>query len=312
MAAARRPSWHRPGGREEPPAGGLQQVDDGRRPRQGRIGGVGRPESRTRPTWGRAASIVGGEPRRRLSVPVLGTRPQRVEGAPSQTTSARNGSLCIRHTVDQPAQGSSQGLTSGLRARQALDQRQLPVAVPELGAADDQPAVAGRQTLQTIQVPPAGLIVEQLLMLGCGAVGRLNRCIRHDRAPTARDPPQLVADAVFHRVLEVRAQRSGVPGLEEWEPREGTLQRVLDEIAGVAVAAHPPRQAAPRPAQEPRPVPFEQGVYCRPTAPARVLEEKPLRGGVGGSTLGGGLPGCRSKFFRWHDAADHASERPCR
>ena len=133
--------------------------------------------------------------------------------------------------------------------------------------------------------------------------------IRHDEVQTTRGASQPITDTVLHRVLEVHAQRADVLRFEERKPRERMLQRVLDQIAGVDVAAHPLRQATPRPPPEPGPAPLEQRVDGRPTAPARPLEETLLRRGVAGSRFAGALRRCRCTFFRRHDSAYHASQR---
>ena len=63
-------------------------------------------------------------------------------------------------------------------------------------------------------------------------------------------PPQLVADAIEHRLPQVRLQRTDTARLEVLDPLERLKQGVLDKIIGVGEIARPLRQPAAGPSLE--------------------------------------------------------------
>jgi hypothetical protein len=60
-------------------------------------------------------------------------------------------------------------------------------------------------------------------------------------------PPQLVPDAIEHRLTEVRLQRTDTARLEGIDPLKRLNQGVLDKIIGIGEIARPLRQAAAGP-----------------------------------------------------------------
>ena len=105
-------------------------------------------------------------------------------------------------------------LRARVRARQAFDERELLVVVSKFRAAGNQPAVALPQPLQTIQVAPPGLVVDELPMLWRGIFGGPRERIPPGQVQTTRGASQLVTDPVLDGTPEVGAQRVGVSRLE--------------------------------------------------------------------------------------------------
>src|SRR5688500_4115134 len=63
-------------------------------------------------------------------------------------------------------------------------------------------------------------------------------------------PPQLVSDAIEHRLTQVRLQCADAARLEVFDPLKRLKQGVLDKIVGVSEIARPLRQPAPGPSLE--------------------------------------------------------------
>ena len=63
-------------------------------------------------------------------------------------------------------------------------------------------------------------------------------------------PPQLVSDAIEHRLTQVRLQRTDTARLEVFDSLKRLKQGVLDKIIRVGEIARPLRQAAVRPSLE--------------------------------------------------------------
>ena len=73
-------------------------------------------------------------------------------------------------------------------------------------------------------------------------------------------PPQLVAQAVEHRLPQIGLQRADAARLEPLNPLKRPEQGVLDKVVGVGQVAGPPGQAAAGPALERLEVAREQAV----------------------------------------------------
>jgi hypothetical protein len=63
-------------------------------------------------------------------------------------------------------------------------------------------------------------------------------------------PPQLVSDAIEHRLPQVSLQRTDVARLEVLDPLERLNQGFLNKIVRVGEIARPLRQPSPRPSLE--------------------------------------------------------------
>ena len=101
------------------------------------------------------------------------------------------------------------------------------VAVSQLATTDDQPALAGRQAPQAVQVALPCLVVDKLPVMRRRIVRVPDRRVRRDAVPTTGWPPQLVTDSVLDRSAKVGSQGAGLSRLEAAEPRQRLLQRVL-------------------------------------------------------------------------------------
>src|SRR5688572_18591336 len=63
-------------------------------------------------------------------------------------------------------------------------------------------------------------------------------------------PPQLISDAIEHRLTQVRLQCADAAWLEVFDPLKRLKQGVLDKVIRVGEVARPLRQAAARPSLE--------------------------------------------------------------
>src|SRR4029434_10685849 len=73
-------------------------------------------------------------------------------------------------------------------------------------------------------------------------------------------PPQLVSDAIEHRLPQVRLECTDTARLEVFDPLERLSERVLDKIVGVGEIARPLRQPAASPSLERFEMPREEAV----------------------------------------------------
>ena len=135
--------------------------------------------------------------------------------------------------------------------------------------------------LQTVEVAPPHLIVDQLLMLGCRWVAGYDLPSRQGDVPAPRGASQLIPDPVLDGAPQAGPHGTGLFRLELVKPRELLPQSVLDQIAGVDGPARPRRQPAPRPTPQPGPVPRKQYLGCG-SAAASSSREEPVRAGIAG------------------------------
>jgi len=159
------------------------------------------------------------------------------------------------------------------------DLRQAPL---HLDPCDDQLAIARTQLHQRDAVP----IV--LLGLNGGFERRLairRKIVRNlDRRRLPPDAPHFVANAVDHRLPEIRLHRADVARLKAIEPAQHVQRRVLDDVVGVECAAGGGRQAAVSPAFQRRQAALQQrlrrGVVARLRANdqlnRRLVAEQPF------------------------------------
>ena len=187
-------------------------------------------------------------------------------GPPAQTPLGEKFRLGLRHDLAQPNHGPLQRFARRVRTRQAFDGRELPVAVSEFRASDDQPSITVLQALESIPVTLPHLFVQQPSMLWRrilkGTKGFLRR---RDTAgvQTPSGASQLVLDAVLHGAPQIAPQGAHVLRLEPVEPRECVMKDVLRQIARGDPIAGPLRQPAPRASPHPRRIPCEQNVDRR-------------------------------------------------
>ena len=116
--------------------------------------------------------------------------------------------------------------------------------------------------------------------------------------PAGAGPAHGVPEPVAERLTDVGAERALVLGRERLELRNGTDQRILDDVLGVEVLARPDRQPAVRPAPQARKVARAQLVLC-PFVSLLRPENKNQRG-VGGRYVPGGTPRSRNGIQRIH------------
>ena len=202
----------------------------------------------------------------------------------------------IRHDVAQPLQGTPESHACRVRRRQALHESELPVAVPELDAADYQPPVARSQPLQPLQVAPPGLVVEELLVLRGCLLRKPERLLPRSELPTDRRTPQLVGNPVLNRAPEVDSQGTDLRRPQTLDPGKRPMQDVLDQIAGVYSGPRPPWQAAASPPAEPRRIARIQFAGGGPATLPRASQEKLVRASTGG-IRSAGPPGRRRNRF---------------
>ena len=153
--------------------------------------------------------------------------------APDSHAPARKPSglpLQFRGRVTQPEQRALQRHARRVRTRQALDQGELPEAVPEFGAADDQPPVAGRQALEAVEI-------RALAAKGRIVVEALRARALRQRLLEARDQLERVGEesgTCEERLTRVRAAAAVCKSME------GVLKRERETAIERHIAAYGP------------------------------------------------------------------------
>ena len=86
-------------------------------------------------------------------------------------------------------------------------------------------------------------------------------------------PPQLVSDAIEHRLTQVRLQRPDTARLEVFDPLKRLNQGVLDKIIRVGEIARPLRQPAAGPSLERFEMSREEAFQCLRSPAAGPLDQ---------------------------------------
>ncbi len=110
---------------------------------------------------------------------------------------------------------------------------------------------------------------------------RLSRFEAHvvqtDHRRRAALPAEFVAQAVEHRLPEVRLQRADAPRLEVLHLSERPQEGVLDEIIGIGEVAGPPREPSAYPTAKRRKMPRHQSFERLAVAAANALDQRECR-----------------------------------
>src|SRR5437762_760893 len=173
----------------------------------------------------------------------------------NDSNSSRSGCIELFHeTRERPRDGNARGVCVWL----AQDHREFLIVVLQFEAPDDGFAIDGTQSLERGFISSHALAPDRNVERRSGfaliGVGQFRR------RRTTSESSRFVANAIEHRLTQIRLERAFVTGIELIQPAERIDDRVLNEILGIERAPRGRRQSSASPAAQRRQAAREQAV----------------------------------------------------